>query len=196
MKGGLAIVISFLDFHYPLSLSFEGAAAIVFYFTVYSLFGWLLENCYSKLSGRAFFKPNFFLGPFKPMYGFAPLLLVYLIGPETNWLVTILLCFFIPTFVEYVSGALLLKFFQRQWWDYSDMPMQLHGHICLPFSLCWILLSLICLKWIHPVMISTYGFVEPIWAWIWPATVLYFIAELALAIRRHTTQELVTDTIQ
>lgn len=185
-----------LAFYHPISLSFEGASSIIFYFMVYSLFGWLLENCYSKFTGREFFKPNFFLGPFKPMYGFAPLLLVYFIRPETNLTVVILLCFFIPTIVEYVSGVLLQKFFQRQWWDYSDMPLQLNGHICLPFSLCWIFLSLICLKWIHPVIVSLYGSIEFVWAWVWPATFLYFIAELALAIRRHSTQGFTTDTIQ
>lgn len=189
-------MISFVEFDYPIRLSLESAPTIVFYFTVYAFFGWLLENCYSKLSGRGFFKPNFFLGPFKPMYGFAPLLLVYLIGPETNWLVVIFLCFFIPTFIEYISGVLLQKFFQRQWWDYSDMPLQLHGHICLPFSLCWIFLSLACLKWVHPAIVTFYGAIEILWAWIWPATILYIIAELALAIRRHTTQALATDTIQ
>jgi uncharacterized membrane protein len=196
MKGGLAIVFSFLAFDYPLSLNLEGAPAIVFYFTVYSLIGWLLENCYSKITGREFFKPNFFLGPFKPMYGFAPLLLVYFIGPETNWLVVILLCFFIPTFVEYVSGLLLQKLFQRQWWDYSNMPLQLHGHICLPFSLCWILLSLICLKWVHPIIVALYGGMEFLLAWVWPAIALYFIAELVLAVRRHSTQVFAADTIQ
>jgi uncharacterized membrane protein len=192
MKGGLAKLISFVDYYYPVSLNLEGASAIIFYFTVYSLFGWLLENFYSLFTGREFFKPNFFLGPLKPMYGFAPLLLVFLITPETNWAVVIMLCFFIPTAVEYVSGALLQKFFNRQWWDYSDMPMQLQGHICLPFSLCWILLSLLCLKWIHPAIVSLYGTVEPIWGWIWPAVGLYLLAELALAIRRHSLHALAT----
>lgn len=181
-------MISFLDFNTPLNLSFEGVSAVVFYFTIYSLIGWLLENSYSYMTKRKFFKPNFFLGPFKPMYGFAPVLLVYFIGPETNWGIILLLCFFIPTFIEYISGALLQKFFQRQWWNYSDMPMQIHGHICLPFSLCWILLSLACVKWVHPVIVSFYGAIEFLWTWIWPAVILYFIAELTLSIRRHSAQ--------
>ncbi|TDL73801.1 hypothetical protein E2R56_13020 [Rhodococcus qingshengii] len=183
-------MISFLDFTTPIDISFEGVSAVVFYFTTYSLIGWLLENSYSYMTKRKFFKPNFFHGPFKPMYGFAPVLLVYLIGPETNWGIILLLCFFIPTCIEYISGALLQKFFQRQWWDYSDMPMQIHGHICMPFSLCWILLSLACIKWVHPAIVSVYGPVEILWAWIWPAVILYFIAELALSIRRHTSQVL------
>ncbi|MEH7247687.1 putative ABC transporter permease [Neobacillus niacini] len=183
-------MISFLDFYAPTNINFEGFSTVIFYFTIYSMIGWLLENSYSYVTKRKFFKPNFFLGPFKPMYGFAPVLLVYLIGPETNWGVVLLLCFFIPTFIEYVSGVFLQKLFQRQWWDYSDMPLQIHGHICLPFSLCWILLSLACLKWAHPAIESVYKAAEFLWAWIWPAVMLYFIAEFTLSIRRHFVHSL------
>ncbi|MBT2729655.1 putative ABC transporter permease [Bacillus sp. ISL-75] len=171
----------------------EGAATIVFYFTVYSWFGWLLENSYNFFTKREFFKPNFLFGPFKPMYGFTPVLLVYLISPQTNLTVVILLCILIPTLVEYLTGALLQKLFNRQWWDYSDSPLQLHGHICLPFSACWSILSLLCIKWIHPAVASIYGAIDPYWAWVWSAVGLYFLADLVLAIRKHSLQDLFTD---
>lgn len=196
MKGGLAMFFSLLkgiEFQPLEILTIEGAASIVFYFTVYSFVGWLLENSYSYFTKRIFFKENFLFGPFKPMYGIAPVLLVYLISPKANWLTIILLCLFIPTIVEYLSGALLQKLFQKQWWDYSDTPMQLHGHICLPFSICWGFLSLTCLKWIHPGVAVMYGTIEPFWAWIWSVIGLYFLADLVLAIRKHSLQDLVTE---
>ncbi|WP_223592150.1 putative ABC transporter permease [Neobacillus bataviensis] len=182
----------------PGIFNIEGAAAILFYFTVYALLGWLLENSYNFLTKKRFLKENFLYGPFKPMYGLAPVLLVYLIRPETHWGVALLLCFVIPTLVEYLTGALLLKFFKRQWWDYSDTPLQLHGHICLPFSVCWVVLSFLCLKGIHPLVVTVYGIFEPYWAWIWGAVGLYFLADLALSIRRHSLQEFdrVSDTLK
>ncbi|MDP4083730.1 MAG: putative ABC transporter permease [Bacillota bacterium] len=164
-----------------------GIAALVFYFTVYSFCGWILENSYSFFTGNGFFKPIFLRGPFKPMYGFAPVLLIMLIGQKTNGLIVVLLCFVIPTLVEYMSGALLYKFFQRKWWDYSDMPLQIHGHICLPFSLCWVLLSFICLKWIHPVIASLYILIESAWIWIYPLVIFYFLADLLWTIRKQPT---------
>jgi uncharacterized membrane protein len=170
----------------------EAAAVIVFYFAIYSLLGWLLENSYNVLTKGKFFKDNFLYGPFKPMYGISPILLVYLISPSTNWAVVLPLCFAVPTLIEYISGAMLHKLFGRQYWDYSETPMQLHGHICLPFSLCWGVLSLIVLKWIHPAIAGLYGKAEPIWAWIWPAVTLYFIADIVLTVRRHI---MVPDTI-
>ena len=40
------------------------------------------------------------------------------------------------TMVEYAAGLL----FNRSYavWDYRDQPLNLHGQICLPFSLIWI----------------------------------------------------------
>ncbi|MBG9796130.1 hypothetical protein ABD76_28375 [Paenibacillus dendritiformis] len=162
------------------------AAAVGFFFTIYSLLGWLLENMYSLATTRVFFKDGFLWGPFKPMYGFAPLLLVYLSGPDTHWAVVLLLCFLVPTAVEYVSGWLLQTFFRRQWWDYSNLPLQLHGHICLSYSVCWVFLSYLCLRWIHPVLVSVYRAAEPFWQWVFPAAILYFAMELLFAIRRHS----------
>ena len=171
-------------------LTIEGAAAVLFYFTIYSFIGWLLENSFYYFTKRGFFKENFLFGPFKPMYGITPLLLVYLTPRNSHGAYILLLCFLIPTLVEYVSGAMLEKLFQRQWWDYSDTPLQLHGHICLPFSLCWGVLSLLCLKWVHPAVASMYGVISPFWAWIWSAVGLYFLADLVLTIRKHTLQDL------
>lgn len=166
----------------------QGATAIVFYFTLYSFFGWLLENSYSFLTREGFFKDNFLKGPFKPMYGFAPVLLLLLITKETHWTLFVFLCFFIPTLVEYVSGVMLKKFFNRQYWDYSNIPLQLHGHICLPFSICWVVLSLVCLQWIHPAVSSMYLTISPYWNWIYPAVLLYFTAELILVIKKYVFQ--------
>ncbi|WP_042462988.1 putative ABC transporter permease [Neobacillus dielmonensis] len=183
--------IQFIDiFH------IEGVAAILFYFMVYSFFGWMLENSFNLVTKGKFLKDNFLYGPFKPMYGIAPLLLVLLIRPGLHWGLAVLLCLVIPTVVEYISGTLLGKLFNRQWWDYSDMPLQLHGHICLPYSVCWTLLSLLFVKWIHPAVASFYLSVHPFWTWVWSAVGLYFLADLALTVRRHASTILVAEEIQ
>lgn len=201
MEGEFAVIISLLnsfEFRHQEIFNTQGAASIVFYFTMYAFLGWLLENSYNFLTKRHFFKENFLYGPFKPMYGFAPVLLVYLISPGIHWSVILLLCFVIPTIIEYLTGVMLLNFFKRQWWDYSDTPLQLHGHICLPFSVCWGVLSFLCLKWVHPAITTFYGALESYWTWIWSAIGLYFLADLALAIRRHSLREYdsVPDTIK
>ena len=44
-------------------------------FLIYSFLGWVLENCFNKVTVGTFIKPNFLYGPVKPMYGFGGVLL-------------------------------------------------------------------------------------------------------------------------
>jgi uncharacterized membrane protein len=46
-------------------------------------------------------------------------------------------------------------------WDYSDLPMNLHGRVCLPFSLAWGLLSVPLVRWLHPAILSL-SFAPPV----------------------------------
>lgn len=151
--------------------------ALLFYFLVYSLFGWLLENGYGYLTEGVFAKEGFLKGPYKPMYGVAPLLLLIL-GAGRNSLVVVLLCFIIPTMVEYVSGYLLNRVFHKQWWNYAKNRMQLHGHICLKFSLYWTILSFVFLRFIHPSIERIYASMESVWAVVSPLFLLLFLVDL------------------
>ncbi|MBL4955015.1 putative ABC transporter permease [Neobacillus sp. YIM B02564] len=175
------------------NLAIDGAAAVLFYFAVYSYLGWLLENSYNLIVNHKFFKANFLFGPFKPMYGIAPVLLIFFISSETHWGVVLLLCFIIPTMVEYWSGVVLQKFFGQRYWDYSHTPLQFQGHICLPFSACWLVLSWVCLKWIHPQLVDMYRAVAPFWGWGAYAMVLYFMADVFFTIKKHITRQLVKE---
>ncbi len=47
------------------------------------------------------------------------------------------------TCVEYISGVILNIWLNLGIWDYSNMPLNLLGQICLPFSLAWIALSVV-----------------------------------------------------
>lgn len=49
---------------------------VCFRLMLYSFGGWLLEGLYQLLMTGSFWKPNFLLGPFKPMYGIASVLLL------------------------------------------------------------------------------------------------------------------------
>jgi uncharacterized membrane protein len=160
----------------------------VFLFTIYAFLGWLLENSYNLITKHRFIKPNFIKGPFKPMYGLAPIFLVYFIAPDTHWAVVICLCLIIPTIIEYISGAMLQQLTNRKWWNYSNIPFQLHGHICLSYSLCWLGLSLLCINVLHPAIVSIFHTIEPIWNPIWPIIYIYFMLELMIAMRRHSYQ--------
>lgn len=37
--------------------------------------------------------------------------------------------------MEFITGIIVNKWYHLAVWDYSDMPLQLWGQICLPFAL-------------------------------------------------------------
>ena len=46
------------------------------------------------------------------------------------------------TAIEFVAGAIVNVHLKLNVWDYSKMPLNLDGQVCLPFSLLWCLLTL------------------------------------------------------
>lgn len=45
------------------------------------------------------------------------------------------------TVMEFATGEILNIWLRLGVWDYSNMPMNYRGQICLPFSFLWILMS-------------------------------------------------------
>ena len=51
----------------------------------------------------------------------------------------------IVTVVEFLAGCIINLLLGWDVWDYSSMPFNILGQICLPFSLLWILLSAVAI---------------------------------------------------
>ena len=49
----------------------------------------------------------------------------------------------IITVLEFITGCIVNLWLGWNVWDYSDMPFNLLGQICLPFSLLWIVISIL-----------------------------------------------------
>lgn len=51
----------------------------------------------------------------------------------------------IVTAVEFLTGSIINLWLGWNVWDYSNVPFNVLGQICLPFSLLWILLSAVAI---------------------------------------------------
>lgn len=51
----------------------------------------------------------------------------------------------IITVLEFVTGLIFNVWLGIGVWDYSTMPYNLMGQICLPYSMLWLILSLACI---------------------------------------------------
>lgn len=72
-----------------------------------------------------------------------------LINEEITWEMPLwaqgLLGSLVITILEFAVGILVNLDMGWNVWDYSNMPFNLLGQICLPFSLLWILVSLVAI---------------------------------------------------
>ncbi len=130
---------------------------LVFNFIFYSFIGWILEEGYSFSTTKKFQEDGFLIGPFKPMYGTAVTFLIICNELlDISGIPLILLCFLIPTTVEYISGYILKHYFNKVYWDYSEFRYNIHGFVTLRFSIYWMVLSLIGLYYLQPSLYELY----------------------------------------
>lgn len=162
--------------------------SILFYFILYSFIGWMVEGIFSLFVHGKFLKDGFLMGPFKPMYGFAATILV-LIEPYMPWYLFLLFAVSIPTLIEYITGYLMMNYFSTAYWDYSSIPFNFKGYICVPFSAAWVLLSFIVVYFIQPLIVIFYNEWQSIWYITVPIFIIYLISDFIYTLERKLTKK-------
>ena len=122
------------------------------YFLIYSFLGFLVEVAYVRLVGgvKRDRKCRLVL-PICPVYGLGALAIL-LLPPLVRDSLPLLFpaAALVCTAVEYVTGLFYEKVFRVSFWDYSHLPLNLGGRVCLLFALFWGVLALLVLHVIHP----------------------------------------------
>ncbi len=157
----------------------------LFYFFSYSFVGWIWETLYVYLRTGRWENRGFLFGPFLPIYGLGALTILYATAPVTGrpWLI-FLFGMLSATALEYIGGSLLELLFHTRYWDYSQIPFNLHGHICLYCSLVWGLFSLCLVYWLHPfVERFSNGISLRIQTAVTLLLLLYLLSDIAFTIR-------------
>lgn len=180
-------ILSFINFIIKENLDIP---SMIFYFMIYSLLGWILENTYSLILTGVFFKEGFLKGPFKPMYGFAATLLIIYYNKYPNLLVIIPLSLIIPTIIEYCTGYLLKKYLNKQYWDYSKSKIQLNGYICLTFCIYWMFLSMFGITFLHPIIYTLHNLLSPIWNFVSILFITYISFDIFTTLKVFKTQKI------
>lgn len=125
------------------------------YFIIYSVIGWLFETSYCFLTSGNLTKRGFFYGPLCPIYGISILIMLLICSDKSKSLVlSIIRCALVATTMEYITSFWLEYFFNKRWWDYSDMFMNINGRICIGASILFGILGALFVRHIHPVFKS------------------------------------------
>ena len=120
------------------------------FFFIYCFLGWVWESCYVSAKNREWINRGFLHGPMLPIYGSgAIIVLICTIGVRDQIVLTFLFGMIGATILEYVTGACMERLFRVRYWDYSHMPLNLKGYICLPVSLGWGVFSVLLMRVIH-----------------------------------------------
>ena len=84
-------------------------------------------------------------------------------GHEFFWWQIFLVAFMGSIVLEYVTSYVLEKLFHAYWWDYSKVPFNIHGRICLPASAGFGMAGLVVIYGVAPFVRRATGWISPVW---------------------------------
>ena len=123
-------------------------------FFLYAFLGWCSEVVFAAVKSGKFVNRGFLLGPVCPIYGFGVTFVLLLLQPlQDNLLILFVGSTVICSVLEYLVGWAAEKLLHQRLWDYSQMPFNLGGHICLAFSLMWGIACILIVRVIHPLIL-------------------------------------------
>lgn len=124
----------------------------IWYFMIYSFLGFLLEVVYARaVHIQKKDRKCFFLLPLCPVYGVGAVSILLLPGPvKSSPPFLLLLGALTATAAEFFMGLFYEKTVRVKFWDYSDLPGNLGGKVCLLFSAFWGVLALVLVYAVQP----------------------------------------------
>lgn len=132
--------------------------SVILYFIIYSFLGWCCETVYCSILQKKFVNRGFLYGPLCPIYGCGALLVLYLLRDVRASILPLFLSgMVVTTILEYLTSVLLEKLFHMKWWDYSAMPFNINGRVCLLNSCEFGALSVFVVMVLHPAVTRLVG---------------------------------------
>lgn len=130
-----------------------GFHKMVYLFLIAAFLGDIIETIFCRLTtGVWMSRSSLVWGPFSIVWGFGAVLLtavLYKYRDRSDRYV-----FLVGTVAggayEYICSVLSELVFGTVFWDYSHLPFNLHGRVCLVFSLLWGVAALVWVRRIYP----------------------------------------------
>lgn len=124
-------------------------------FMIYSFLGWVIEVINGMILRRKISNRGFLIGPICPIYGVGALLLTSILQrPDNNLLAVFCIGIVGGVTLEYLTSVCMEKMFHVRWWDYSYMPFNLNGRICLQVAIMFGVAALLINEITNPFFIN------------------------------------------
>lgn len=122
------------------------------WFILYSILGWIYETIYCSLKSLKWDNRGMLIGPYCPIYGVGAVLDVLLCSGLPNGWAIFFACMLGSAILEYATSYATEQLFHAVWWDYSRIPLNINGRICLSCSISFGVAGVIVLHGIHPYL--------------------------------------------
>lgn len=122
------------------------------YFVIYSVVGFVIETLYGAVTkGILESRQSFLYGPFCSIYGLgATVMIVCLQKFKKSHNMQFIGGFLLGSVVEYSVSFLGEMILHVKWWDYSSLPFNINGRICVAFSVFWGILAIYLMGSFNP----------------------------------------------
>lgn len=125
----------------------------ILYFFVYGFLGWCTEVIFAAFKQHRFVNRGFLNGPICPIYGVGVTLVIACLEVfQSSLLLLYISSVILVTVLEGVTGWAMDKLFHNKWWDYSKLPFNIGGYVCLLFSLIWGVACVFIVYFVHPLI--------------------------------------------
>lgn len=125
---------------------------LLWLFFIYAFLGWCIEVAWCGIGEGRFVNRGFLNGPVCPIYGAGAAAVILCLTPIKNTAALFVCSMIITSVLELITGFVLEKIFHTRWWDYSDIPFNIGGYICLKYSIYWGVVCVALMRFIHPAV--------------------------------------------
>lgn len=138
-------------------------------FMFYSFLGWVWESIYCTVKEKKWADRGFLFGPICPIYGSCVVVasavfssIDVLNSPNFPIWGIFILCYIGSAVAEFATSWVLEKRFDARWWDYSELPLNIQGRICVPVSIAFGLAGVAVVKFLIPAIEGVHEVVSPV----------------------------------
>lgn len=128
---------------------------IVWIFLICCVTGFIVETIWCFIRhGYIDSRKSLVYGPLSVAYGMGGVILTLVLYrlKEAKWWKIFLTSFAVGTVTEYICSLGQEIVFGSVAWDYSNVPLNINGRVCLLYSLFWGVLGILWIKAIYPLM--------------------------------------------
>ena len=164
-------------------------------FIFYSFLGWVYESIYCTIHEHSWQNRGFLYGPCVPMYGIGATLAQIIFNDlpipalhsDSDWII-FAACAAGTFIMEYVTSFILEKLFHARWWDYSDLPLNINGRVCLIFTACFGIAGVLIVRYLIPPIAGCANSIPPLALEVLSLVLMLMLGmDLALTVSALTT---------